>query len=460
MASGALSEARSYARSAGVLTAALATAGALAYAFFAVASHTLDRDDYGRIVVLWSAVYLTISTLFRPVEQLLSRTIAELEERGRPTAHVLKVAAAIQLALAAVFVIVALLARKSLQDDLFDGESLYFWTLVGAVVAFSASYYARGYLAGSRRMGSYAVLMIVEGFARFVLALVVAIGIVEGAAPVVIGIGLAPLVSLLVVPFALRRRLVTQNAGRSGSGASIAVEATPDFTLAQGSGFAAAVLLIMLSEQIILNSGPLFARVNEGAAAAGFIFNVLMVARAPVVLFQAVAASLLPHLTRLRSRGNETAEEAFRLSIRMTIAVIVGFAAVTLLAVLAVGPQAMQIAFGDNFEYDRAELGLVALGMGFYLVAATLNQAALAQGQVRRAAVCWVVCALAFVGWNLVPVLDTFARIELGFAASAALLCALLFAVSRAPERRAEDVPAPGSPLELELRAAAADEVG
>ena len=41
--------------------------------------------------------------------------------------------------------------------------------------------------------------------------------------------------------------------------------------------------------------------------------------------------------------------------------------------------------------------------MGFYLAAATLNQAALAQGRAQRAAVCWIACALAYVGWNLLP---------------------------------------------------------
>ena len=74
-------------------------------------------------------------------------------------------------------------------------------------------------------------------------------------------------------------------------------------TLAHGGGFAAAVFLIMASEQSLLNAGPLIVRGMEGAAAAGFIFNVLMIARAPLVLFQAVATSLLPHLTRLRASG-------------------------------------------------------------------------------------------------------------------------------------------------------------
>ena len=50
------------------------------------------------------------------------------------------------------------------------------------------------------------------------------------------------------------------------------------------------------------------AKIAVGASAAGYIFNVLMVARAPLLLFQGIATSLLPHLTRLRSRGGKTGE--------------------------------------------------------------------------------------------------------------------------------------------------------
>ena len=88
--------------------------------------------------------------------------------------------------------------------------------------------------------------------------------------------------------------------------------------------------------------------------------------------------------------------------------------------------------------------------MGIYLSAGTLNQAALAQGQARRAAACWVICALGFIVWNLLPVLDEFRRVEVGFAGAAALLCGLLYLLYRRPRvhprgRRAR----PGSPQEL-----------
>jgi hypothetical protein len=118
------------------------------------------------------------------------------------------------------------------------------------------------------------------------------------------------------------------------------------------------------------------------------------------------------------------------------------------------------VAFGDNFSYDRAGLLIVTVGMGFYLGAATLTQAALAQGQARRAAIRWIACAAAFVLWNLLPVLDEFRRVEVGFAVAGAALCGLLYLLYRSPPEHPEDVVRPDSPEEIEARIAAADEAG
>ncbi|MGH2950853.1 MAG: lipopolysaccharide biosynthesis protein [Solirubrobacterales bacterium] len=457
----AAAETKGYGRDAGLLTIALGSAGLLTYLYFALASHNLSRDEYGEIVVLWSAVYVTVATLFRPIEQLLARSLAELGENVAGRRRVIRGALLIQLVIAAAAILLALVPSGPVEDDLLGNDGALFAIFLGALVGFGASFFARGYLAGRRRFGVYGGLLLVEGLARVGFALVVALGIAGGRDLIAIGIAAGPLLSLAVVPLAFRAArppAVPAAEGPAELGARAAVE--PEFTLSAGWGFASAVLLVMLSEQVILNAGPLLVRASEGAAAAGFIFNVLLVARAPLVLFQAVAASLLPHLTRLRSRGDETGEEAFRLSVRATATAIAGFAAAVVLGVLAVGPEAMQIAFGEKFDYDRLGIVIVAVGMGFYLCAQTLSQAALAQGQVRRAAACWAASAAVFVGINLIPALDIFRRVEVGFTATAVILCGLLYLLYRQPHPRREDLVEPGSAMELEARLAAADEAG
>ena len=144
----------------------------------------------------------------------------------------------------------------------------------------------------------------------------------------------------------------------------------------------------------------------------------------------------------------------------MVLLGITAFTAFVALVVLVAGPKCMQIAFGDNFTYDRAGLLLVTAGMGLYLASVTVNQACIAQGQVRRAAVRWISCAAVFIGWNLLPIVcDAHRRVEVGFLLAAGVLFALLYCVYRRPKRdAAEDEVEPGSPEELEARLAALDE--
>jgi O-antigen/teichoic acid export membrane protein len=447
-----------YGKTASFLAVGVGLTGLITYAYFLIASHVLSKPDYGQITVLWSAVFITISTLYRPVEQLLSRHISERLEKREPIGGEMRVASTIQLGLALTFAVVALALRGPIQDGLLEGNETLYWVFFGAVLFYAASYFARGFLAGQRRFGPFTALILSESIFRTSFAVLVAVGLMSGQSAVAIGIVAAPSLSLLVVPlaFALRAR---KEAAQPAPAAVAGDGEHEEFSMKHGSGFAAAVLVIMFSEQAFLNAGPLIARGLQGASAAGFIFNVLMIARAPLQLFQAVSTSILPHLTSLHTSTDPDSEREFHRSVRGVLLGIVGFASFTGIVVLIAGPKLMQIAFSDKFTYDRAGLLLVTLGMGLYLGSVTLNQACLAQGQVRRAAARWLGCAAFFIGWNFVPLVgDEFRRVEIGFALTAGVLFALLYLVYRRPHERAEDVPEAGSPEELEARLAAIDE--
>ena len=418
---------RSYGRGAAVLSAGIGVTGLVTYTYFSLASHSLADDEYGRITLLWSAVFVVVSVLYRPVEQLLSRTIAERAAEPR----VLRVAAGIQGALGVAFLLAALIARGPLRDGLFGGSSALYWIFVATVLAYAASYFARGYLAGHHRFGAYGLLVLLEATSRCLFAVAVATGVTEGQDAVALGMVAAPVVSMAVVPFAARRAFpadMTENAPLA--------EEAGEFTLRHGSGFAAAVVLIMLAEQTFLNAGPLVIKATEpgaaGAALAGFAFNVLLIARAPLQLFQSVQTSLLPHLTTMRAAG---AADEFQSSVRVTLIAIAVFSATVAATLAAIGPWAMDLLFGSDVEYGRLGLVLIAVGMGLYLAAATLSQAAHARGRTKEAAACWLASAAAFVGFLLIPGWDDrVAQVELGYAAAAALLCALLHWLYRRPE--------------------------
>jgi O-antigen/teichoic acid export membrane protein len=314
-----------------------------------------------------------------------------------------------------------------------------------AVLCYAASYFARGYLAGSRMFGLYGGLVFIESVARCLFALAVAIGIADSANVTAAGIAAAPLLSLAVVPWALsghiRSRAEKESSEEEAAQQLATLDAAagdqggePEFTLAHGAGFAIAVLAIMLCEQAIYNTGPLLINATESpsaeaAALAGFAFNVLLIARAPLQLFQAVQTSILPHLTSLRAAGEA---DPFRRSIQVTLMAIALFSGGVALAMLVLGPTLMHIAFGSGFDYPRGGLVMVSIGMGFYLSAATLNQAALAHAQAKQAAAVWAVTAAAFIGWLLVPGIDDrILQLEAGYLGAACLLCGLLYLLYR-----------------------------
>ena len=418
----------------------MAATGLVSYGYFSLASHALDAASYGRVTLLWSAVFVTVSILYRPVEQLLSRSIADHEARRAAGTRHLRVAAQVQVTLALAFVTLALALRGPIEDGLFDGSAALFWIMVATVLAYAGGYYARGVLAGRRRFSSYGALLFLESSTRVTFAIAVAVGIASGESVVALGMAVGPAVSLAVVAAvaarASRRRGDPAEAPPADPAAALtavpaaastadpaatppavptapppadpgrpptASAAEPELSLAHGAGYAGAVLLIMASEQAFLTAGPLLINATEavaGAALAGFAFNALLIARAPLQLFQSVQASILPHLTRLRAGGRS---DPFRRSVHVTLIAIAGFAGVVTLALAAVGPETMELLFGGEFDYARGGLVLMGVGMGLYLAAATLTQAALARGHATGASARWVAAGGAFVVLLLVP---------------------------------------------------------
>src|SRR3954470_172567 len=409
-----------YGAGAKILSLGIASTGVVTFAYFSVASYALNDIDYKGISLLWSVLFVTVSVIYRPIEQLLSRTIAARRARGFETGHPMRTPLLIQGGFALAFLIVALALKDPIENGLFDGASALYWVLVIAVLAYAASYFARGWLAGHQWFALYGGLVFIEASARLLFAVAVAIGIASGQTVVAMGMAAAPFLSLLVVPLAFSRR--PKESARKGTDEEA-------LGLARGGRFAVAVLCIMAAEQTLLNAGVLTANATAAdAAVAGYVFNALLIARAPLQLFQAVQGSLLPHLAGLEATQGRA---EFNRAIRITILAIAGFAGAVALGLLILGPFAMGVLFDDHATYGRLGLAAVALGMGAHLAAGTLNQAALARDHAGAAAAAWLVSAVAFVAWMLLGAGDELARAEIGYFGAATLLCALLALVYR-----------------------------
>ena len=312
--------------------------------------------------------------------------------------------------------------------------------LVVGVLAYAASYFARGFLAGHQRFALYGALVLFEAISRVCFALAVIVGITSGQTAVALGMAAAPFASLVVVPLYFLRResdspadLATlQVADATAAATSPAAVAASDdgLTLRRGAGFAIAVFAVMVAEQTLLNASVLTVEgTSPDPELAGVVFSVLLIARAPLQLFQAVQGSLLPHLAGLEATAGR---DEFRRAIRVTVLAIAGFAVVIATGLFAIGPPVVRALFHIDQELARGGLALVALGMGFHLMAGTLNQAALAREQAGAAAAAWLLSAVLFVAFMLSPLVDDqLLRAEAGYCGATALLCALLAAVYR-----------------------------
>ncbi len=484
---------RSYGSGARILSVGIAATGLLTFAYFSIASHVLGEVSAKRIDLLWAVMFVVISVIYRPIEQLLSRTIAERRAHGHAE-HPLRVPMAIQASFALAFLVVALALHEDLVNHVFDHYAALYDVLVVGTLAYAGSYFARGWLAGHEYFGLYGGLVLMESTSRVCFAVAVALGIASGQTAVALGIAAAPLLSLLVVPSAFarqrRERVPPADAPPADQPPAVAPpadqppavappagllpadaprgDAPPaeihpaDFTadeadaalagpgtegvqetaahgslsLRRGGHFALWVSGIMLAEQTLLNAAVLTVdATSTKAALAGIVFNVMLIARAPLQLFQAIQTSLLPHLTGLEASEGHA---AFARAIRITVLAIAAFAAAVALGLLLLGPFVMgHVLFGQHYSYGRLGLALIGLGMGMHLISGALNQAALARDRARAAATCWLIAAIVFVAWMFLPLVsEQVLRAELGYFGAASLLAGLLAVLYRSSSAR------------------------
>jgi O-antigen/teichoic acid export membrane protein len=441
---------RSYASGARILSIGIASTGLLTFAYFSIASHVLGEQSAKRIDLLWSVMFVIISVIYRPIEQLLSRTIAERRARGH-AAHALRVPMLIQAAFALVFLAIALALHDELVNHVFEGESPLYDVLVVGTLAYGASYFARGWLAGHERFALFGGLVLMESVSRISFAIAVALGIAHGQTAVALGIAAAPFISLVVVPAAFARQRAERSALATGlitmdeADAALAGPGTEgvqetaahdDLSLRRGGGFAFWVSGIMLSEQTLLNAAVLTVdATSRDRTLAGIVFNVLLIARAPLQLFQAIQTSLLPHLTGLEATAGH---DAFARAIRVTVLAIAAFALIVALSLLLVGPFALRhVFFGQRYSYNGFGLALIGVGMGLHLISGALNQAALARDRARAAAGCWLLAAVVLVAWMVIPAVgDQLLRTEIGYAGATGLLALMLAMLYRRGTRQ------------------------
>lgn len=369
----------------GTLSAAMLVSGVLAYAFNVLAARSLSAADFGRVAILWAALYLLVVMLFRPLEQTTSRAIADRLARGAEVRSVITSAIAIYAAVLAVGLVVSVLTWGAVTDRLFAGDQAFTLALTIGVYGYGLEYLVRGICSGTRMFRGYGLAVVTDAVARLLVA--APLLFVASSATAAAAVAAAGIAGAVVPVYHLRKRL--RPLLRHGPGGAFRYEAAV--------AFAGPAAVIAAADQILVNGGPLLVVLAGGIGAteaAGVVFAATMLVRIPVYLFQGPAASLLPNLTRLHAHDDGG---LFRRTIRRAAAALLGISLLMVFLAATIGPQVMSLLFGAEFEATGLELTLLAVGVSFYLAAATMSQALLAAGDVRLPALCWAASAAAFV---------------------------------------------------------------
>ncbi len=404
-------------RDAALLSIGTLASGVLAYAFNVVAARALGPTVYGAVGALWAGMFLIAVLLFRPVEQTVSRAIADQVARGADARPVVRSAGWLTLVITLAAVAAMAAAWQPLTDGLFGGEPVLTVALIAGVTGYAASYFIRGLTGGVRWFGGYGLVLLADGGIRLVLAL----PLIFVASPTIAAVAIAAAAGGGALAPLFSRRRKRLDLIKDG-------EEPAEFAVGAAARFALPAAVIAGSEQVLVSGGPLLVLIAGGpgaAYAAGVLFAATLLLRAPVFLFQGVAASLLPNLTTFQARGDQARLHRATALVALAMA---GFAAVLAVGSLACGPWAMEIIYGPGFEASRVDLALLAVGIGGFLAAGTFCQALLARGQTVLAASRWSLAAVTFVGLQLTLSGSDFHRVSVAFMAASLLVAVLLMA--------------------------------
>lgn len=388
--------------------------GVMSYVFLGIAARTLGVDAFGPLSVLWALIYLVGPGFFLPLEQEVSRSLANRWARGVGVGPLVKQAGLLGTALIGALVLTTLVAAPLLLDHLFDDQVLILIGFVLAILGYSAVHLARGTLAGLGRFRGYALFFVYENSLRVAAAIVLALLGVDTAGPYAVAVGLAPGVAIVLA-------LLGEH--------DLASDGPPapwgELGAALGSLLAASVLTAFLLYAGVL-AVELLADESESDKAGVFLAG-LAVSRVPVFLFQAVQAALLPKLSALAGAGRF---HEFRDRLRRLLAAVgvIGVAGVAGAALL--GPFLIDILFGDDFVLTRLDLGLLALSSAAFMLAVALGQALIALEGQSRVAFGWLIGVLAFLGITAMGD-DLFLRVEAGLAAGSAVAAVVIGGLSR-----------------------------
>lgn len=351
-----------------------AVAGPSTYVLLVVVARAVGPTEYSRFSLLWTAVVVASLGAFLPVEQVLARHAAAADAAGVRRL----LAAGTRRAAVVGGLTLAVLAAAWVGRWGASGDAVAALTVTAfAVGGFVLQFPARGVLGGTGTLRAYAVVLVVDAGGRALAALALWVAGVTSVWPYAAAVAASAL-TCGVVGARAASRARPRASGPAATG-----------TAGPAARVLAATIAAALSMQLLLNSAVVVAgavATGAQAALAGVLLAVVVVARAPVFVFQSLQGAYVGAVARLAH-----ARDGGLVRLLGRLAALVGATAAATLAVGALaGPALLRALFGEGYDVDRTTAAVAALGVACYLVASVTNDVAVALGEHRRLVPAWV----------------------------------------------------------------------
>src|SRR5215213_6129197 len=342
------------------IAVSFAVAGALTFSFQSLCTHALGKQGFAPLALLWSATFLSVQVLWIGATQTLGRYVAEREAQGTDWDQVVSSVRRWQIGLVVAFVLCAVLAGPLLTNELFEDPWLTVAFIV-AVVLYAPEYFRRGIFNGHRQSFRLGAQIVVESSGRVLIAVV-----------------LAPLIGVLAI-----RPVAVAPPEREGE----------SFSAWHAFRFAAPVLGCMAFAQVLMNGGPVLARVLDGSDAQVSVLSAALIfTRIPQYVLSPAIGALLPRASRVLSTEGGRVFDRF---VAKALGVV-GIVGVLMVAgTWMFGEWGLRLFAGAEFDTSLGVLVALATRAAFYLLSDALNQGLFALGHGRLAALGWFVGLLA-----------------------------------------------------------------
>ena len=397
--------------------------GVLAYAFLAITGRALGAQEASGLSTLWVVAFLAGNAAGFPLEQEISRAIAQRRARGHGIGPLVHRAAIATGAFATLLVAGIFGAGSLIVRGLFGGDWLLLVALAVFLVGTLGEFFVRGLVAGSDQLGAYGRVLGGEAAARVAgVAVLAALGVAT-APPYAFALAIAPF-------FGLAAALI----GCDRSEFAVDGPPAPWGELTRALGW---LLGASLFGQALINLAPVFVRIlapERRVLTSAFVASVI-VARVPIFAFQAAQASLVPRLSHHAGGGRAGqlgAETTFLARALMV------FTAVAAGGAALFGPTVVRIGWGPGFALGRGDFAVLAAASCLYLLALTFAAALVALERPDRTTRAWAL-GVAVFALSVVVGNDVLTRVEIGFLAGTVVASVAMWGLLRTPLRRAVD---------------------